>query len=274
MSEEKKMTETIFQRTELLLGKETMERLHETKVILFGVGGVGSWCAEGLVRSGIGSLALVDFDTVCESNTNRQLHATSATVGGVKVDVMKKRLLEINPRVEISAIPGVYSEEHSAEFRLTDYHYIIDAIDILESKIHLIKSALETESTLYSSMGAALKTDPGKIKTGSIWKTSGCPLARRIRNSLRKMNLTKDFQCVYSDEAVKKPYKTGPQNGAEKEDEKTCAVPVSRETAEGRLLAEKKRANGSLVHVTAIFGFILAGMVINSVEGSGFQVSD
>jgi tRNA A37 threonylcarbamoyladenosine dehydratase len=271
------MTDNIFHRTELLLGREAIGRLHETKVILFGVGGVGSWCAEGLVRSGIGSLDMVDFDTVCVSNINRQLHATPAAIGKVKVDAMKKRLLEINPRAKIGALHKVYSEEHSEEFRLHEYHYIIDAIDILENKIHLIKSALETEAVLFSSMGAALKRDPSRIKTGSIWKTSGCPLARRIRNGLRKMNISSDFQCVYSDEAVKKTGERSRQDNAAGKDDEFCIVPGSAETAEGRELAGKKRINGSLVHITGIFGFMLAGMVINSVAGgevpgSGFRV--
>lgn len=260
------MTENIFQRTEFLLGKETMEQLHKTKVILFGIGGVGSWCAEGLIRSGIKSLAIVDFDTVCPTNINRQLHATSATIGMPKVDIMKKRLLEINPHAEIDPLPGVYSEEHSAEFKLQNYHYIIDAIDILESKIHLVKSALETDSILYSSMGAALKTDPGKIKTGSIWETRGCPLAKRIRKSLRKMNITKDFQCVYSDETIKKTEGVYSDYNRDRQIEEIPAIPEFPETREGRALAVKKRINGSLVHITAIFGFMLAGMVINSVK--------
>lgn len=153
----------IFKRTELLLGDEVMNRIANVKVIIFGVGGVGSWCAESLVRSGVSKLTLVDSDRICVTNVNRQLMATTKTVGQVKVEALKERLLDINPRAEIRALQQIYSEETADSFELDTYDYIVDAIDSLENKVHLIRTATRTPARFVSSMGAALKMDPTKI---------------------------------------------------------------------------------------------------------------
>ena len=154
----------IFKRAELLLGNHLMSKIANTKVIIFGVGGVGSWCAESLIRSGISLLTIVDSDRICVTNINRQLMATTKTVGQVKVEALKTRLLEINPKAEINALQQIYSAETSDSFHLDEYDYIIDAIDSLENKAELIRTATNTKADLFSSMGAALKMDPTKIK--------------------------------------------------------------------------------------------------------------
>ena len=196
----------LFHRTELLLGQEAMERLAAKRVIIFGVGGVGSWCAESLVRSGIGRLTIVDSDCVCVTNIYRQLMATIQTVGRVKVDVLRERLLTINPKAEITAMQKIFSADNAGDFALDNFDYIIDAIDSLKDKAELILRATRTSATLFSSMGAALKMDPTRIKVAEFWKVSGDPLARALRKKFkgRKDFPATKFQCVFSDELLQK----------------------------------------------------------------------
>ena len=213
----------IFRRSELLLGDEVMERIAQKRVIIFGVGGVGSWCAEGLVRSGI-----------------RQLMATTKTVGQVKVEALKERLLTINPSAEITALQKIFTEESASNFHLEDYDYIIDAIDSLKDKAALILLACQTKAKFFSSMGAALKLDPTRIQITEFWKVKGDPLARALRNRFKKEKLfpKRKFQCVYSDELLENKQPIDPDD----------------------------RGNGSIVHITAIFGFMLAGLVIKDID--------
>ena len=227
------LDQAIFRRSELLLGDEAMSRIAEKRVIIFGVGGVGSWCAESLVRSGIRHLTIVDSDSVCASNINRQLMATTETVGCVKVDVLRERLLTINPAAEITAIHEFFTAETADSFHLDTYDYIIDAIDSLKDKALLILMATQTDAKLFSSMGAALKLDPTRIKVDEFWKIQGDPLARVLRKRFKREGQypSHKFQCVYSDELIE------PQG-------------------EGK---------GSIVHITAIFGFMLAGLVIQDI---------
>jgi len=224
----------IFQRAELLLGTEAMVRLSEKRVILFGVGGVGSWCAEALVRTGLRHLTIVDFDCVDVTNVNRQLMATTKTVGQVKVEALKERLLAINPDAEVIALQQTFTEASAETFRLDGYDYIIDAIDSLKDKALLIELACQTKAKFFSSMGAALKMDPTRIQVAEFWKVKGDPLARALRNRFKKQQRfpKRKFQCVFSDELCQ------PQGG------------------EGK---------GSIVHITAIFGMTLAGLVIQDV---------
>lgn len=237
----------LFNREYLLLGEETMERIMNKRVIVFGVGGVGSWCAESLVRSGIQHLTIVDSDRVCVTNVNRQLQATTKTVGLVKVDVLKKRLLEINPDAEINAVEEIYSAENDAMFNLDSYDYIIDAIDSLEHKVNLILRASECNGKLFSSMGAALKMDPTKVQVAEFWNVNGCPLARAVRNRFKrnKMFPKKKFFCVYSPELL--------SNQGEN----------STETDAG--MFKKAQINGTVAHITAIFGFTIAGLVVQDI---------
>ncbi len=230
-------------RTALLIGEDNFERLSAVKVIIFGIGGVGSWCAEGLVRNGIGHLTIVDPDLVAESNVNRQLMATTKTVGRVKVDVLKERLMEINPGAEIIAIRQVFSKETAGEFDLDSYDFVIDCIDTLKDKAELILAASASKATFFSSMGAALKMDPTKVRVASFWEVRGCPLGAALRKKFRKSGILpeKDFLCVYDDEVLENK--------------------GSLSLSENEPMNGKAVINGSLVHITAIFGFTLVGLV-------------
>ena len=226
----------------MLLGNEAMSRVAQKRVILFGVGGVGSWCAESLVRSGFRNLTIVDFDRVDITNVNRQLMATTETIGQVKVEALRERLQTINPAASITALQQTFTDETAESFHLDTYDYIIDAIDTLKDKALLILKATAatsipsteggepTKPKFFSSMGAALKLDPTHIKVAEFWKVQGDPLARALRNRFKrdKQFPQRKFQCVYSDE----------------------------------LITPHGEGKGSLVHITAIFGFTLAGLVL------------
>ncbi|MBR1480838.1 MAG: tRNA threonylcarbamoyladenosine dehydratase [Paludibacteraceae bacterium] len=219
-----------FQRGALLLGDERMERIRDLRVILFGVGGVGSWCAEALIRTGITRLTLVDFDTVAPSNINRQLPATADTIGRPKVEAMRERLLSINPRADIRALCMPYNEQNRSHFPLEQFDVVIDCIDSIPDKTLLITHATSLPAVrFYSSMGAARKVDPTRVRIAPFHKVQGCPLARALRQRMRREHTFPQapFLCAYSDEPP--------------------------------ILAQK----GSLVYVTAVFGLILAAQVIN-----------
>jgi tRNA A37 threonylcarbamoyladenosine dehydratase len=255
----------LFQRTELLLGNERMKRIEAARVILFGVGGVGSWCAESLARSGIAHLTMVDSDRICVTNINRQLMATTHTVGQVKVEVLKKRLLEINPKMEINALQMIYSKETSDSFGLENYNYIIDAIDSLENKAELIRVATRTPAVFFSSMGAALKMDASKIQIAEFWQVKGCPLGAALRRKLKKTERpAKKFLCVYSQEVLENG--GGTSCGTAK-----CLCPQANtgpgnpELLNHEWCSMKARINGTVAHTTAIFGFMLAGLVMQDI---------
>lgn len=260
-------TSAFFNRSRLLLGDEAMDRLENTKVIIFGVGGVGSWCAEGLVRSGIGHLTIVDSDRVCITNVNRQMMATSQTIGMVKVEALKQRLQEINPSVEIEAIQTIYSEETAAQFNLDEYDFVIDAIDSLKDKATLILNATRSKAKFFSSMGAALKCDPLKIEVAEFWKVKGCPLARALRQRFKKRKEfpSKKFLCVYSEEVLENKGKAS-SCGTDR-----CVCPKGGENQGDPSLAHhewcssKAQINGSLMHITAIYGLTLSGLVIKTL---------
>lgn len=238
----------MFARTELLIGKEAMRRVASKKVILFGVGGVGSWCAEALIRSGIMFLTIVDSDRVAPANINRQLPATMNTVGELKVEVLKKRLAEINPHAVINCMPEIYSAESSASFHLEEYDYIIDAIDSLSHKMHLLVASSKTNAVVYSSMGAGLKLDPQKIRVTEFWKVRGCKLAAALREKFKKYEKPlKPIICVYSEELRK-------NMGEDKAE-------ILNENGSFK----KARINGTMVQVTAVFGFTLSGLVIQDI---------
>ena len=232
-----------FARTERLLGADGLRKLTNARVILLGVGGVGSWCAEALVRSGLGHLTLVDPDRVDITNINRQLPATTRTVGRPKVEVLKERLLEINPLCEITALQARY--EKGADFGLASYDCIIDAIDSLTDKANLILEASACPGAFFSSMGAACKMDPTKVRVAEFFQVRGCPLGAALRKRLRKNGTlpAKPFLCVYDDEVL-------PNLGPEQDPGPGKAI-----------------ANGTLAPVTGIFGFTLAGLVIQHIVG-------
>lgn len=259
----------IFNRAQLLLGSDAMERLGNIRVIIFGVGGVGSWCAESLVRSGISHLTVVDSDRVCITNINRQLMATVKTVGQVKVEALKERLLTINPMAEIDARQQTFSEETADSFCLESYDYIIDAIDSLKDKRLLIEMACQTKAVFFSSMGAALKMDPTRIKVAEFWKVEGCPLARALRQRFKRLKRkpARKFLCVYSDELLENKGHNA-SCGTEK-----CMCPKAKNgPGDAALLnhewcSSKAQINGSLMHITAIFGMTIAGLVVEDAAG-------
>jgi tRNA A37 threonylcarbamoyladenosine dehydratase len=256
----------LFQRTELLVGDEWMKKLADTQVIIFGVGGVGSWCAESLIRSGIRELTIVDSDRVCVTNINRQLMATAQTVGEVKVEALKRRLLEINPTAKIQALQMIYCAETSASFQLENYDYIIDAIDSLENKMHLIQAACRTNAVFFSSMGAALKMDPSMIQVAEFWKVKGCRLGAALRRKLKRTGLpAKKFLCVFSEELIENK---GKEVSCRTE---KCLCPKNRtgagnpELVNHEWCSSKAQINGTVAHTTAIFGFTMAGLVVQDV---------
>lgn len=234
---------SFFHRTERLLGSDVVERLRKSRVAIFGLGGVGGWTAESLARTGIGHLTLVDHDLVSPTNINRQMPATTATVGRVKVEVVKERLLDVNPVLDVCTKRVFYTAENADEFNLDEYDYVIDAIDSLQDKALLIVRATRSRTRLFSSMGAALKLDPTRVSVTEFWNVKGCPLAAALRRKFKKGNLrpAKKFQCVYSDELL-------PNLGESKEE-----------------TAFKACINGNLAHITAIFGFTLAGLVVRDI---------
>lgn len=243
-----------------------MAVMAKKNVIIFGIGGVGSWTAESLVRTGIRKLTMVDSDRICVTNINRQVHATTQTVGEVKTDVLKKRLLEINPSAEITNLQKIFNKETQDQFELDSYDYIIDAIDSLINKIYLIRFATRTNARFFSSMGSALKVDPTRIRVGKFWEIQGCPFAAMIRSRIRRGELpAKEFLCVYSDEVLKNAG-ADPACGTEK-----CFCPKSKngpgdaELASHEWCSMKAAVNGSTAHITAIFGFTLAGLVIKDI---------
>lgn len=262
-----------FNRTRLLLGDDRMDNLDKTRVIIFGVGGVGSWCAEGLVRSGVGNLTIVDSDRVCITNVNRQMMATSRTIGIVKVEALKERLLEINPDINIEAIQAIYSEETANMFDLDSYDYVIDAIDSLKDKASLILNATRSKAKFFSSMGAALKIDPLKIKVAEFWQVKGCPLARALRQRFKKRHEfpAKKFACVFSDELVENKGKESSCGTDRCVCPKTTDAPGDPSLANHEWCSSKARINGSLMHITSIFGLTLAGLVLRDLNNRNEQ---
>lgn len=264
------MEKAILNRTALLVGDSVMNAVNDARVIIFGVGGVGSWCAESLIRSGIRRITIVDSDRVCITNVNRQAMATTRTVGRVKVDALKDLLLEINPAAEVEAVQEIYCAETAANFRLEEYDYIVDAIDSLKDKLELIVRATDkllVRPKFYSSMGAALKIDPTQVRVSEFWNVDGCPLAAVLRRRMRKLKRFpgRKFQCVWSPEVL--PNLGHPQSCGTS----ACICPKAV-SGEGRsdLLnhewcSSKAQINGTTSHITAIFGFTIAGLIIKDL---------
>ncbi|GMO31364.1 MAG: tRNA threonylcarbamoyladenosine dehydratase [Termitinemataceae bacterium] len=264
-----------FSRLALITGNKTLEKLENTKVIVFGLGGVGSWCAEALVRSGLGTIALVDSDLVCVTNINRQVQATTQTIGLKKTEALKDHLAKINPDCKIIPITKVFCKENECDFDICTYEFVIDAIDSLSNKLDLIEFCLAHNKTIFSCMGMAQKLDPTKIKTGSIWKTIGCPLAKLVRAGLRKRGfnpivpcsrMPSDFEVVYSEERL--PLQSGVSVGC---GTGRCLCPEcgseDAQVTENKIewCAMKKVINGSAVTVTASAGMVLASLVLQNL---------
>lgn len=237
-----------FSRTEMILGSDAMKKLNNSRIAVFGIGGVGSYAAEALVRAGIGTLDLIDGDKVCLSNINRQLFATHLTLDLYKTDAAVKRLSEINPDVRINAFNCYYNSENAEQFIFSDYDYIIDAIDMVSSKLLLAEKAYNSSVPIISSMGAGNKLDPTAFEVTDIYKTSVCPLAKVMRTELKKRKIKK-LKVVYSKELPLKPEE-------------------SEEKSENR-----RQIPGSVSFVPPVVGLIIAGEVIKDltdIRGRGF----
>ena len=229
-----------FSRTERLLGKESLKKLNDSKVAVFGIGGVGSFVVEGLVRSGVGKLVLVDKDTIAKSNLNRQLHATMETIGRAKVEVMKERILAINENAEVTAIEKFYLPEVAEDFFQENYDYVVDAIDTVAGKIDLVVQCKSRNIPIISSMGAGNKLDPTKFEVTDIYKTNICPLAKVMRKELRKREIP-SLKVVYSQEPAITPF----------------------ETEEFDLY--RRQIPGSVAFVPSVAGLIIAGEVVKDL---------
>lgn len=277
----------IYNRNELLLGEGFMHYLMQRRVIIFGVGGVGSWCAESLVRSGICHLTIVDSDLVCITNVNRQNMATTKTVGRVKVEALKERLLEINPHADITAWQKIYNEQNAADFHIEQYDCVIDAIDSLQEKAHLIRHATSypaSQLLFLSSMGAALRIDPTKVRLAEFWNIKGDPLARALRNKFKRAKTfpKRRFLCVYSEE---QPLRNEGQaltcgtvncmcpkaklmSGNSTSGEARYDAPGDPTLVNHEWCTSKAQINGSLSHITGIFGMMLAGCTIQHFKSA------
>ena len=237
-----------FSRTELLIGEEGLEKLKKTRVAVFGLGGVGGHVVEALVRSGVETLGLIDNDRVSESNLNRQLIATRKTIGQYKTDVMETRILEINPNVQVKKYQMFYTPENADEFDFENYDYIVDAIDTVVGKLSLIEKSKEHNIPIICSMGAGNKMDPTKFEVADISKTSVCPLAKVIRQELKKRKIKK-VKVVYSKE-----------------------LPIKNDNIDSDRPKELKGgriAPGSIAFVPSVAGLIIAGEVIKDIIGYG-----
>lgn len=236
--------ENQFQRTEILLGEEAMEKLQNSRVAVFGVGGVGGYVVEALVRCGIGSIDLIDSDTVSTSNLNRQIIALRSTVGKYKTEVMRERIMDINPQCQVNVHNCFYLPENKDEFHFEEYDYVVDAIDTVTGKIQLVMQAKECGTPIISSMGAGNKLDPAEFEVSDIYKTSVCPLAKVMRRELKKRGVKK-LKVVYSKEAPLQPGKID-------------VDPDSREI-------NRRALPGSVAFVPSVVGLIIASEVVKDL---------
>ena len=247
-----------FSRTQLLLGADNMERLSKAKVAVFGIGGVGGYVVEALVRSGVGHFVLVDDDKVCLTNINRQIIATRKTVGQYKVDVMKERILDINPDADVEVRKCFYLPENAHEFDFSEYSYVVDAVDTVTAKIEIIMRAKECGVPVISSMGAGNKLDPAAFQIADIYKTTMCPLAKVMRRELKKRGVKK-LKVVYSNE---KP--TRPLDDISISCRTNCVCPPGAK----HKCTERRDIPGSVAFVPSVAGLILAGEIIKDLTTS------
>lgn len=244
-----------FSRTELLLGKGAMEKLAHSRVAVFGIGGVGGYVVEALVRSGVGAVDLIDDDKVCLTNLNRQIIATRKTVGRYKTDVMKERVLDINPDCKVEVHNCFYLPETKDEFDFTQYSYVVDAVDTVTAKIQLVMEAEEYGIPIISSMGAGNKLNPAEFEVADIYKTSVCPLARVMRRELKKRGIQK-LKVVYSKEEPLKPVEDMEISCRE-----NCICPPGAE----HKCTERRAIPGSAAFVPSVAGLIIASEVVKDL---------
>lgn len=245
-----------FARTKLLLGKAAMEKLEKSRVAVFGIGGVGGYVCEALARSGVGHLDLIDHDKVSLTNINRQIIATCKTIGSDKVDVMKERILEINPAADVRIYKRFFLPENADEFPFEEYDYIVDAVDTVTAKIGLVMAAEENDIPIISSMGAGNKLDASQFKVADIYQTKVCPLAKVMRRELKKRNIDK-LKVVYSEEIPVVPISCV--------DLCTECQETAPESSMEEQSAGKRAVPGSVAFVPSVAGLIIAGEVIKDL---------
>lgn len=244
-----------FARTRLLLGKEAMEKLKNSRVAVFGVGGVGGYSVEALARSGVGAIDLIDDDKVCLTNINRQIIADVKSIGKYKVEVARERILSINPRCKVTIHRCFYLPENASDFDFKDYDYVIDAVDTVTAKINLVMQAKESNANIISSMGAGNKLDPTGFIVSDIYKTSICPLAKVMRRELKKRGVKK-LKVVYSKELPLKPLEDYSISCTSH-----CVCPPGTE----RKCTDRRAIPGSVAFVPSVVGLIIAGEVIKDL---------
>lgn len=244
-----------FSRTQLLLGEEAMEKLKNARVAVFGVGGVGGYACEALVRSGVGRFDLIDDDKVCLTNINRQIIATRKTVGKYKVEVMKERMLDINPDVIVNVHQCFFLPENADDFPFEEYDYVVDAVDTVTAKIELVMKCQEKGVPIISSMGAGNKLDASAFRVADIYKTTMCPLAKVMRHELKKRGVKK-LKVVYSEE---KPIR--PLEDMSISCRTNCICPPGAE----RKCTERRAIPGSVAFVPSVAGLIIAGEVVKDI---------
>ena len=246
---------TQFSRTELLLGKEAMEKLKNAKVAVFGIGGVGGYVCEALVRSGVGAFDLIDDDKVCLTNLNRQIIATRKTIGKYKTDVMKDRILEINPDARVEVHKCFFLPENADEFPFEEYDYIVDAVDTVTAKISLVMKAQEMNVPIISSMGAGNKLDASQFRVADIYKTKVCPLAKVMRRELKKRGVKK-LKVVYSEEQPTRPVEDMAIS---------CRTNCICPPGAAHKCTERRDIPGSVAIVPSVAGLIIAGEVVKDL---------
>lgn len=246
-----------FSRTQLLLGEEAMEKLKQSRVAVFGIGGVGGYVCEALVRSGVGSFDLIDDDKICLTNLNRQIIATRKTVGKYKADVMKERILEINPDAEVTVHKCFFLPENAEEFPFDEYDYVVDAVDTVTAKIEIVLQAQKKQVPVISCMGAGNKLDGSQFKVADIYKTQMCPLAKVMRRELKKRGVRK-LKVVYSEEKPARPIEDLSISCRTH-----CICPPGAE----RKCTERRDIPGSVAFVPSVAGLIIAGEVVKDLSG-------
>jgi tRNA A37 threonylcarbamoyladenosine dehydratase len=246
-----------FSRNELLIGQKGVNKLKNATVAVFGLGGVGSYAAEALCRAGIGRIIIIDFDDICLTNVNRQIHAMDGTVGKAKAMVMAERMRLINPQAEIMPYKDFYSAENSDFLLSADYDYVVDAIDHITSKLHLIRSCRERGIPIISSMGAAAKLDPGQIRVADIAETHKCRMARSVRKLLKKQGIERGVKVVFSTEEYRE------REVKDRGCKGNCICPNKDDQ---RFSCEHRRVIlGSISFIPSIFGLTMAGVVVNDL---------
>ena len=245
-----------FSRTQLLIGEEAIQKLAKSRVAVFGIGGVGGYVCEALVRSGVGAFDLVDDDKVCLTNLNRQIIATRKTVGKYKVEVMKERMLEINPDVDVRTYQCFFLPENADDFPFEEYDYIVDAVDTVTAKLEIIMRAKEKNVSVISAMGAGNKLDPGRFRIADIYDTRVCPLARVMRRELKKRNV-KSLKVVYSDEQPIRPVEDMSISCRTK-----CICPPGAADK----CTERREIPGSRAFVPAVAGLMIAGEIVKDLS--------